>query len=157
MADTIPCTFSGKKSLAFWIYISQKFIPRNPIGNKWVWVHVMVWRHYSGVIMGALASQITSLTIVYSSFIQTQIKENIKAPRHWSLCEEFTGDRWIPRTNGQLRGKCFLLMTSSWQSVSILPLMLPHPVSMNYWSQGFLYNMWRNPCIHLYIYTHVVI
>ena len=46
-------------------------------------------------------------------FIQTQIKENIKAPRHWPLCREFTGDRWIPRTNGQLRGKCFHLITSS--------------------------------------------
>ena len=36
-------------------------------------------------------------------FIQTQIKENIKALRHWPLCDEFTGDRyrWIPRTNGQ--------------------------------------------------------
>ena len=29
-------------------------------------------------------------------------------------CGEFTGDRWIPRTNGQLRGKCFHLMTSLW-------------------------------------------
>ena len=48
------------------------------------------------------------------SFIQTQIKENIKAPCHWPLCGEFTGERWIPRTNGQLRGKCFHLMTSSW-------------------------------------------
>ena len=38
----------------------------------------------------------------------------IKAPCHWPLCGEFTGDRWIPRTNGQLRGKCFHLMTSSW-------------------------------------------
>ena len=28
--------------------------------------------------------------------IQAQIKENIKAPRHWLLCGEFTGDRWIP-------------------------------------------------------------
>ena len=46
-------------------------------------------------------------------FIQTQIKENIKAPPHWPLCGEFTGDRWIPRTNGQWRGKCFHLMTSS--------------------------------------------
>ena len=35
------------------------------------------------------------------AFIQTQIKENIKAPRHWLLCGELTGDRWIPRTNGQ--------------------------------------------------------
>ena len=33
--------------------------------------------------------------------IQAQIKESTKAPRHWPLCGEFTGDRWIPRTNGQ--------------------------------------------------------
>ena len=32
-------------------------------------------------------------------FIRAQIKENIKAPRHWPLCGEFTGGRWIPRTN----------------------------------------------------------
>ena len=66
--------------------------------------------------MSAIASQITSLTIVFTqSFIQTQIKENIKARRHWPLCGEFTGDRWILRTNGQLRRKCFHLMTSSWK------------------------------------------
>ena len=41
------------------------------------------------------------------------MKKNIKAPRHWPLCREFTWDRWIPRTNGQKRGKCFHLMTSS--------------------------------------------
>ena len=34
-------------------------------------------------------------------FIQTQIKENIKAPSHWPLSGEDTADRWIPRTNGQ--------------------------------------------------------
>ena len=28
-------------------------------------------------------------------------KKNLKAPRHWPLCGEFTGDWWIPRTNGQ--------------------------------------------------------
>ena len=56
--------------------------------------------HYNDVIMSPMASQITSLTIVYSSvyIIQTQIKQNIKAPRHWPLCREFTGHRWIPRT-----------------------------------------------------------
>ena len=52
------------------------------------------------VIMGTMASQITSLTTVYSS-VYSQIKEDIKAPRHWPLCGEFTGDRWIPRTKGQ--------------------------------------------------------
>ena len=29
-------------------------------------------------------------------FIQAQINENIKAPRHWPLLGEFTGDRRIP-------------------------------------------------------------
>ena len=32
----------------------------------------------------------------YWRFIQGQIKENIKAPRHWPLWGEFTGDWWIP-------------------------------------------------------------
>ena len=41
-------------------------------------------------------------------------KENIKAPCHWPLWGEFTSDRWIPRTKGQWRGKCFHLMTASW-------------------------------------------
>ena len=57
--------------------------------------------HYGDVIMCRMASQITSLTIVYSPFIQSQIKENIKAPRLWSLWGEFTDDRWIPRKKGQ--------------------------------------------------------
>ena len=32
---------------------------------------------------------------------KAQIKEIIKALRHWPLWGEFTGDRWIPRTKGQ--------------------------------------------------------
>ena len=42
--------------------------------------------------MTMVASQITSLTAVYSIFIQTQIKENITAPRHCPLRGEFTGE-----------------------------------------------------------------
>ena len=57
--------------------------------------------HYNDVIMSAMACQITSLSIVTQPFIQTQIKENIKAPRHWPLWGGFTGDRWIPLTKGQ--------------------------------------------------------
>ena len=56
---------------------------------------------YTDVIMGAIASQITSLTIVYSTVYSDADQKNIKAQRHWPLCGEFTGDRWIPRTNGQ--------------------------------------------------------
>ena len=51
--------------------------------------------------MGAAASQITSSSLFTQPFIQAQIKENVKAPRHWPLWGEFTGDRWIPRTKGQ--------------------------------------------------------
>ena len=40
--------------------------------------------------MGAMVPQITSLTIVYSTVYSAQIKEIIKAPRHWPLCGEFT-------------------------------------------------------------------
>ena len=58
--------------------------------------------HYSDVIMSVMVSQITGVSIVYSTvFFQTQIKESIKAPRHWPLWGEFIGDRWIPRTKGQ--------------------------------------------------------
>ena len=47
--------------------------------------------HYNDVIMRLMAFQITSLTIVYSTVYQAQIKENIKAPCHWLLCGEFKG------------------------------------------------------------------
>ena len=69
--------------------------------------------HYTDVIMARLRLKSPALRLFTQPFIQAQIKENIKAPRHWSLWGEFTGDRWIPRTNGQYRGKCFQLMTSS--------------------------------------------
>ena len=55
--------------------------------------------------MSAIASQITSLTIVYS-----RVYSGSDQTKHQH--------RWIPRTKGQWRGKCFHLMTSSWSDVS---------------------------------------
>ena len=46
--------------------------------------------------MGTMASLITSLTLFTQPFIRVQIKENIKAPRHWPLCWEFTGSGEFP-------------------------------------------------------------
>ena len=68
-------------------------------------------RHYSDIIMSAKASQITSVSIVYSTVCSgvDQIKHQSPASPPF-----VTGDRWIPRTKGQWRGKCFHLMTSSW-------------------------------------------
>ena len=63
--------------------------------------------HYNDVIMGAIASQITSLTIVYSI-----VYSDADQRKHQSSAS-LAFVRGIPRTNGQLRGKCFHLMTSS--------------------------------------------
>ena len=51
--------------------------------------------------MGAMASKSPASRLFTELFIQAQIKENIKIPRHWLLCGEFTCERRIPRTNGQ--------------------------------------------------------
>ena len=42
--------------------------------------------HYCDEIMGAIGSQITSLTIVYSTVYSDADQRKIKAPRHWPLC-----------------------------------------------------------------------
>ena len=84
--------------------------------------------HYSDVIMGAMVSQITSLTIVCSTVYQAQIKEYTKAPRHWPLCGEITGHRWIPPHKWLVTQKCYHLMTSScWATPAYLKCSL-HPV-----------------------------
>ena len=70
--------------------------------------------HYRDVIMSAMVSQITGISIVYSTLCSGAHQEHFKASRHWPLWGKFTGDRWVPRTKGQYHGKCFHLMTSSW-------------------------------------------
>ena len=50
--------------------------------------------HYHDVIMSAIASQITSLAIVYSTVYPGADQRKQKGLRHWPLCGEFTGDRW---------------------------------------------------------------
>ena len=69
--------------------------------------------HYSYVIIDATASQITSLTIVYSP-VYSGADQRHQSSASLAFVRDFTGDRWIPRTNGQLRGKWFHLMTSPW-------------------------------------------
>ena len=66
-------------------------------------------QHYNDVIMGAIAFQITSLTIVYS--IVYSDADQRKHQSSASLAFE--------RGNGQLRGKWFHLMTSSWMSFNM--------------------------------------
>ena len=60
--------------------------------------------------MTTMASQITSLTVVYSTVYSDADQSSASLAFVWGIHR----DRWIPRTKGQLRGKCFHLMTSSW-------------------------------------------
>ena len=63
--------------------------------------------------MTTIASQITSLTVVYSTVCSDADKKNHQSSASLAFVWGIHRDRWIPRTKGQLRGKCFHLMTSS--------------------------------------------
>ena len=70
--------------------------------------------HYYDVIMGTTASQITSLAIVYSIVYSGADQRKHQRSASLAFMRGIHRDRWIPRSNGQQRGKCFHLMTSSW-------------------------------------------
>ena len=55
----------------------------------------MIEIHYDDVKMGAMASQITSLTIVFST-----VYSGADQSKH-QCSVLLAGPRWIPRTNGQ--------------------------------------------------------
>ena len=67
--------------------------------------------------MGTIASQITSLTIVYSGVYSNADQSKHQSSASLAFVREIHRGRWISRTNGQWRGKCFHLMTSSWHIV----------------------------------------
>ena len=69
--------------------------------------------HYTDVIMTTIASQITSLTVVYSTVYSDADQSKHQSSASLAFVWGIHWDRWIPRTKGQLRGKCFHLMTSS--------------------------------------------
>ena len=54
--------------------------------------------------MGAMASQITSLTVIYSTVYSGADQRKYQSSAALAFVREFPADRWIPRTNGQLRG-----------------------------------------------------
>ena len=94
--------------------------------------------HYNDVIMDSIASQITSLTIVYSVIYLGADQRKHQSSTSLAFVREVTGDRWISRTNGQLRGKCFHLMTSSWLTSLVLTM-------MRYWYSAPVAGSGRTP------------
>ena len=68
--------------------------------------------------MTTIASQITSLMVVYSTVYSDAKQRKHQSSASLAFVWGIHRDRWIPRTKGQLRGKCFHLMTSScWANV----------------------------------------
>ena len=97
--------------------------------------------HYTDVIMTTMASQITSLTVVYSTIHSDGDQRKHQSSASLAFVWGIHRDRWIPRTKGQLRGKCFHLMTSSWD----IKIRITSTVSRPF--QRDIYNSWHK-------YTH---
>ena len=77
-----------------------------------LFVESRLW-HYIDVIMTTMASQITSLTFVYSTFYSDADQRKHQSSASLAFLWGIHRDRWNPRTKDQLRGKGFHLMTSS--------------------------------------------
>ena len=79
------------------------------------WLNLQCFsNHYIDVIMTMMACQIISLTVVHSTFYSDADQRKHQSSPSLAFVWGIHRDRWIPRTKGQLRGKCFHLMTSSW-------------------------------------------
>ena len=78
---------------------------------EWLWCYY--GHHYFDVIMTMMASQITSLTVVYSTVYSDADQRKHQSSTSLAFVWGIHRDRWIPHAKGQLRGRCFHLMTSS--------------------------------------------
>ena len=65
-------------------------------------------------------------------FVQAQIKEIIKAPRHWLLREEFTGDWWNPRSKGQFPFDD-VIMCNGMHKAAILGKVTRHTITITHY------------------------
>ena len=80
------------------------------ISSPLVYVMTLQWRHneHDGI------SNHQPRDCLFNHSFRRRSKKTSKLHVTGLCVGEFTGERWIPLTKGQLRGKCFHLMTSSW-------------------------------------------
>ena len=82
-----------------------------------------IFAHYNDIIMITLVSQITCLTIVYSTiYSRHRSKKTSKAPCHWSLCRDFPAQRASNAENASIswcHHDSFLLMWCCQQTIHI--------------------------------------
>ena len=96
--------------------------------------------HYIDVIMTTIASQITSLTVVNSTVYSDADERKHQSSASLAFVWGIHRDRWISRTKGQLRGKCFHLMTSSCNEKSTLVKVMAWCQDSLFMYGDFLYN-----------------
>ena len=106
--------------------------------------------HYSDVIMSKIASLITSLAVVHSTVYSDADQRKLQSSASLAFVWGIHRDRWITRTKGQLRGKCFHLMTSScahsrssWLTKSTCWIEKKYMVILIY---GMTLNTGQSPC-----------
>ena len=109
--STSAAQISGYRKKPFWLWETQV----ENLNAIWYMPCLTQNTHFNDIMSKWARWRLKSPAsrLFTQPFIQAQIKEIIKAPRHWPLCGDFNDDRWIPRTKGPWRGKCFRLMTSS--------------------------------------------
>ena len=97
--STDSCWFSNRSNKHTCQYVN--FGKSAPL---WLCFLCQVITHYIDVIMTTMASQITSLMVVYSTVYSGTDQRKYQSSASLAFV----------RTKGQLCGKCFHLMTSSW-------------------------------------------
>ena len=96
-----PLEFRGilQCNLRSHIVMIHCYMANDYLGYLYIWnIYKLVTSPNNDIIMGRYRVSNNQPHDVSQPFIDAQIKENIKALRHWPLCVEFTGGRWIPRT-----------------------------------------------------------
>ena len=127
-----------------WLYINL----HNDLSILVSWLCTDIF-YYSDVIVSAMASRITGVSMVCWTFVQVQIKGNIKGPRHWPLWGEFTGDRCIPLKTQKMFPVDDVIMHSSYNSARAICALFMFCYILLWLSAG-----WLSPCYWGYFHWY---
>ena len=97
MQGYIWAVISTHKSFAAWIKAEIKLVKRTDTAHS----RALRCSHYSDVIMTTVASQITSLTVVYSIVYSGAEQRKHQSSASLAFVRGIHRNRWIPRTKGQ--------------------------------------------------------
>ena len=85
--------------------------------------------HYNDVVMTTMASQITSLTVVYSTVYSDVDQRKHQSSASLAFVWGIHRDRWIPRTKGQLR----VIMIMPVKTISNCPACRTYLIATRFW------------------------